>query len=441
MISLRGRLLAASTTVIAVFVAVTGFALISANHERALIAQQERMKGLVYGLLGATDIGAEGELELFGEGRVDPRFAQPLSGLDAAIYGEAGELLWQSLSAGSDDGPPLRLGVDQWRFVPAQAADDRFVLGYGVRWYDADRALLLTFEVTEDATVFFAEKAAFAQRLWLWLLIPSGLLLLLQLAVLSWALGPLRHMARELRSLEQGRQQALGGAYPQEIAPLARAVNALLQAEQTRRQRFQNALGDLSHSLKTPLAAARALLEKSSPDASGETAEQLERMERIIRFQLARATARAPAAFLPPIPATPVIGRLCRTLGKVHADRRIRLRCDEASACTARIGEDELFEVVGNLLDNACKWAAATVEITLDCADGTTRILIDDDGPGFPDTDLARWLERGARADQHREGQGLGMASAQDILQAAGGRLSLDRSPLGGARILIRIPS
>ena len=373
------------------------------------------------------------------EDRVDASFVQPSSGLSAAAYDAFGTRIWSTLSSAAKP-PSMALAVDQWEFRQAANAEDRFVLGYGIRWHFGDKAFHFTIQVAESAKVFFAAETEFARRLWLWLTVPAGLLLMLQLVVLNWALRPMQHMAAELRDLEQGRKGALDSRYPQELSPLARAVNALLSAESTRRLRYQNALADLSHSLKTPLAAARSLLDKLPRETADEPRAQLQQMDRIIRFQLSRATAQAPAAFLPSIAAAPVIGRLCDTIGKVYREKQLSLTWRDDTECSVRIGEDELFEVIGNLLDNACKWARHKVHVELVCSEAATHIYIDDDGPGFPDEDLARWLERGTRADHYREGQGLGLAAAHDILMSAGGELKLDRSPLGGARIEVRIP-
>ena len=270
------------------------------------------------------------------------------------------------------------------------------------------------------------------------MLVPAGTLLLAQLGVLAWALRPLRRMEAEVKALEGGRQERLGTGYPQELKPLQRALNAFLAAEKGRRQRYSDALGDLSHSLKTPLAAARSLLANPGLDRTA-VGEHLDRMDRIIRYQLGRAAAGAPGALQAPQPVAPVIRRLGSTLAKVHVAKGLNLHYALDDDCAARIGEDALFELLGNLFDNACKWARSEVRIALACKDGDTLITIDDDGPGFPDADLGRWLTRGARADQRQEGQGIGLTVANDILGAVGGSLELERSPARGARVRIRL--
>lgn len=439
--SLRARLLAAATLTLTVFVAVTGVALIEANRERALLAQQERMQGLVYGLLGAADVNPSGEFSLAVETLAEPRLLRPASGLEATVFDDSGTPVWRSPSSFAAASLTIPPAVGDARFEAPETAEGRFTLDYGVRWYSDDNAAFrYTIRVSDDAAAFFVAERAFAQRLWLWLLVPSAALLLAQLAILAWALRPLRRMEREVSGLQTGHQQRLGGGYPRELKPLRDSLNALLDAERSRRRRYSDALGDLSHSLKTPLAAARSFLAQTNvkPDA---VAGQLDRMNRIIRYQLARAAAQAPGIMQPPVTVLPVARRLCDTLSRVYPARALHLTQEPGHDCTARIEEDALFELLGNLLDNACKWARRDVRVTIACHNDHTRIDVDDDGPGFPDTEVARWLARGARADQQHEGQGLGLAVCHDVLRSVGGELALEKSPAGGARVIVRLPA
>jgi len=437
--SLRARLLAAASVVLVLFVTITGFALTEANLERAAMAQQDRMRGLIYALLGAAEVDDSGALTIVPETLAEPRFIQPASGLEAFVIDGNGATVWHSPSSFSPPAEAPTLPVDTWSFDRARSARDRFTLGYGVRWHINEQVFGFTLQVTEEAAAFFAAEQVFARRLWLWLGVPAAILLLLQLAVVTWALRPLRRMAGEVQALERSRQQRVEGQYPRELMPLKNALNALLTAERTRVRRHRDALQDLSHSLKTPLAAARTLVARLNGDGQA-IDEQLQRMDHIIRFQLGRTAVKVPLGLHQAVPVAPVARRLRDTMSKVHADKvlDIELLCIEE--CSARIDEDALFEVLGNLMDNACKWARRSVVVEVSCNEGTTTINVDDDGPGFPDTDLALWLERGTRADRQREGQGLGLAVAYDVLRASGGDLALHRSASGGARVTIRLP-
>lgn len=440
MISLRMRLLATASLVLAVFGAITAAGLTEANRDRALQAQEDQLRGLIYALLGATDLTVDGSLYVSTETLADPRFRQQGSGLAALIADPEGHTVWRSPSLLPID-PPLQLApVGEWQFMPANSSQDAFNLAYGIRWLDEDDvAYRFTVVVAEHAAPFFTEQDAFIRQLWLWLSIPVGGLLLAQLAVLAWALRPLKRLEREVETLEAGHQVRVEGTYPGELKPLQRALNSLLDAEGSRRQRYSDALGDLSHSLKTPLAAARTLLSRKPLEAAL-VDEQLGQMERTIGFQLRRTTA--PASLLsPPIEVGPVLERLTGTLKRVHEDKGLAIHLDAPTTCAARMDEDALFESLGNLLDNACKWARSAVHTTLSCDSQGSVVVIEDDGPGFPDTDLATWLERGARADAQLEGQGIGLAVSQDILRSAGGALHLARAAGGGARVEVRLPA
>ena len=440
MISLRVRLLWTASAVLALFAVVTAAGLLEANRERSLQAQQERMRGLIYTLLGAANLAPDGSLELAGELLAEPGFRQPDSGLGGMVTAPGGRVLWVSPSLLDPPPAPAVPAVDEWRFAAARSADDRFVLSYGVRWLGEDDSVQrFGFVVTEQAAPHFAANAAFVRQLWLWLAIPMVGLLLAQVAVLNLALRPLRRMEEELAELETGRETRLGDAYPRELQPLKEALNALLAAEGARRQRYSDALGDLSHSLKTPLAAARAQLAREPVDRAALTAN-LEQMARIIRFQLRRTTM--PAAVLQARrPLAPVLERLRDTLRRVHGEKAVDIALSVPSGCMARMDEDALFDSLGNLMDNACKWARQQVRVTATCDDAEIRVVIEDDGPGFPDAGLATWLERGARADLQREGQGLGLAVSRDILVTAGGDLRLGRARGGGARVEVLLPT
>lgn len=438
--SLRTRLLAAATVVLTVFVGVTGAALIEANRERAILAQEERMQGLVYALLGAADVGPAGEIVLPDEALTDPRLLTPASGLEARIFDGRNVQVWRSPSALALPVSPAPLPVGQARFATPPARESQFRLDYAVLWYgEGDTPFRFTFQVSEAAEAFFLSEAGFARRLWLWLLVPAGILVVAQLTVLAWALRPLRRMEAGLKALEAGQKDRLDPGYPKELEPLRRALNALLAAEQGRRQRYSDALANLSHSLKTPLAAARTLIGNPRLDRAA-LGDHVERMDRIIRYHLGRAAAGAPGGLQAPQPVAPVLRRLGDTLAKVYAAKDLELALALDTGCRARLGEDALFELLGNLLDNACKWARAEVRVAVACEQGDTMVTIDDDGPGFPDDDLPRWLNRGARADQQRDGQGIGLSVAYEILRSAGGDLDLARSPAGGARVRVRLP-
>ncbi|MEN8174872.1 MAG: ATP-binding protein [Pseudomonadota bacterium] len=440
MISLRARLLTAASLVLLAFVMVTGVALQRADEKRALLAQQNRMQGLVYALLGAMEVGADSAVSIALPALPDGRFSQPESGLYAVVHDHAGNSLWESPSRlGTAAATLPALGINQWRF-DVERRPGFFTLGYGFRWHGESEVFHFVVSVGESADNFVAERREFTHRLWFWLLVPAALLLVLQAGVLVWALGPLRRMTRDVRAVESGHEMRLGTRYPRELQPLRNALNALLAAERTRHRRYRDALADLSHSLKTPLAAALNLAGNETRRNDRLLIEQLKRMRDIIGYQLKRAAAQNPAGLAAPVAVIPVARRLAASLQKVYAEKRLDVSIEGDDHCTARIAEDALFEALGALLDNAFKWSRRRVRTAIRCDGNWTSVSIGDDGPGFPPEHKDRLLTRGTRGDETREGQGIGLTVVQDILRQAGGELDLENGSDGGARVILRLP-
>jgi two-component system sensor histidine kinase PhoQ len=191
-------------------------------------------------------------------------------------------------------------------------------------------------------------------------------------------------------------------------------------------------MGDLAHSLKTPLAVLRSL-----PERPALLDEQIERMDHIVQYQLQRAATAGRSALAAPLPVQASVTRLANTLQKVYADRAIVLEQRISTKACFRGDEGDLLELLGNLLDNACKWSRHTVRITAQMQDGRLALLVEDDGPGIAADQVEQVLQRGGRLDEATPGHGIGMAMVRDIVTAYQGELSIERSALGGAAIRI----
>ena len=433
--SIRVRLLLISGLVLFAFVLITGFALQKANETSALEAQQERMQGLVYALLGAIEI--EGDAFSLNAGEVpEPRLSTPGSGLEARVIDGNGSIVWRSQSTLDTEEVAARLAPGQWAFE-ADHSGSRFETAFGFRWLAESGGGQFTIRVSESMQEFLDRNAAFQRNLWLWLLIPAGLLLLTQLVVLAWVTRPLKALAEEVRGIEQGRDDHIDGRYPSELHPLQRALNTLLRQERGRRERYRQALDDLAHSLKTPLAVIRNLVHEKQTEADREVSEQAVRMQEIISRQLRRATGQSQALLAAPVGMREPLEAVIRSLQKVYVDKGLEFRVEMEGDPEVRIDHADLYEILGNLLDNACKWATGKVAVTGRQMDGFIEIRIRDDGPGFPE-EAARLLERGLRADSRQEGQGLGLAVVNEIVNSAGGHIEIvDSNGKGGCVRLI----
>lgn len=431
-------MLLGASLVLAVFVVLATLALDRAFYESARSARQERLLGQVYLLIAAAEVDRDGKLSL-PSSLSEARFSLPGSGLYAHIADRTGNTVWRS---------PSSLGVTT-PFQKALAPGDKrfdtgqtyFVQSLGVKWAVGQNHYPFTFSISEDLAEFNAQIKHYRQSLWRWLAALSVLLLLAQAAMLRWGLRPLRQVARELNAIEAGGQEKLQGIYPEEIKRLTDNLNSLIQHERAQQTRYRNALGDLAHSLKTPLAVMRGAL-SGDPAQLPETVEdQVARMDSIVTYQLQRAaTSGIKNAMATPIPILPVIKKIIAALNKVHRDKGVKTDIAVPDDVTFPVDEGDLMELLGNLIDNAYKWCRQQVKISAVVHDGQLTIAIEDDGPGIPPAQAENILQRGVRADEAVPGHGIGLAVARDITEAYQGSIGAGQSSLEGAMIRVDFP-
>jgi two-component system sensor histidine kinase PhoQ len=225
-------------------------------------------------------------------------------------------------------------------------------------------------------------------------------------------------------------------------------MNGLIASQRARLKRYRDALGDLAHSLKTPLAVLGSQLDERAGSDPGLMRRQVERMNELVSYQLKRAAA-AGASVLgeEPVPVEPALAELVLALNKVYADKRVRIAVEADPAAVFHGDRGDLLEIAGNLLDNACKWCRGQVHVSAAVVTPPKRqgraglmLIVDDDGPGIAAGQAERLLRRGVRADERVEGQGIGLAVANEIVAGYGGTLSLEASPAGGARARVVLP-
>ncbi len=444
MMSLGARVALGASLVLLVFVALTAIALDRAFRDSALSAMQQRLLGQTYLLMAAAEVDAPGRLTM-PPTLPEARFSLPGSGLYGLVVDTNGNVLWHSRSAVGAPATFSRvLPAGQHSFEQQQVPDKQgyLVVGYGVEWTTEDRRYPLTFVVAEELSPFVTQIRRYRRTLWGWLGAMALLLVLTQALTLRWGLRPLRRVTRELAAIESGSQDQLLGQYPTELAGLTRNLNELLRHERAQQQRYRNALGDLAHSLKTPLAVLRSALAdgKTSGVDTDAVQEQIARMDHIVSYQLQRAATAGQLHLTAPVPLRGVIDRLIESLNKVHRDKQVQVVADiEAESCFHG-DEGDLMELLGNTLDNAYKWCRHRVRISAGSDAGHLILRIEDDGPGIGASDADLILQRGVRSDERVPGHGIGLATVRDILQAYGGDIVIERSPLGGADIRLRLP-
>jgi signal transduction histidine kinase len=249
-----------------------------------------------------------------------------------------------------------------------------------------------------------------------------------------------------LAAVHRGEDRQLDGRYPSEVQPLVDDLNALLAERELRVQRALAKAGDLAHGLKTPLAVLSVDVERAQ--AVGQTAlassvaSQVERMRRQVDYHLAHARAAAAGA----VPGTrsllaPAVEGLVRTMQHLHAERGKSFTIAVAADHAVRCQREDVEEMLGNLLDNACKWGRAAIRVESAHAGAAIVITVDDDGAGIEEAMAAEVLKRGVRADEQVEGSGLGLAIVRDLAEIYGGAIALSRSPRGGLRATLRLPA
>ena len=448
--SLRGRLLIGASVVLAAFLGLTGLSLDRAFRDSALAAVKDRLQAQVYMLLGAVNLDAFNRLTL-PQTLPEARFSTPDSGLYADLMDSQGNLVWHSpsmLGLALPFFPAVRNPGDT-QFAPLEASDGTplFVLAFTVSWEIArNQYQLYTFRVAETRRDFDDQVWSFRRGLWGWLLASTAVLLAAQGLILRWSLKPLRRVATEVKEIETGRRDELSGGYPEELQPLTMNLNALLRQGRAHLERYRNALGDLAHSLKTPLAVARGALDSNAdPGELRRTlGEQMERMNRTVDYQLQRAAAAGRIALSAPLPVAPVARKILDSLAKVYADRAPQLRAEIAATTVFYGDEGDLLEILGNLADNACKWCRRQVVVRAWPTDHERRtelvVEVEDDGPGIPPDQAPLLLNRGQRADPTVAGHGIGLAVVRDLVEEVYyGRLEIGRGALGGARVRARL--
>jgi signal transduction histidine kinase len=259
-------------------------------------------------------------------------------------------------------------------------------------------------------------------------------------------LSPVARLRTRLGAVHDGSEARVTGAYPSEVQPLVEDLNALLAGREQAVARAVAKAGDLAHGLKTPLAVlsqeADRLAAAGEPALAATLREQVDRMRRQVDYHLAQARAAASGgAHAARTPVEVSIEGLARALRRLHAERGVTIDIDVPAALVVRVQREDLDEIAGNLLDNACRFARGRVAVRAEGDGGQVILVVEDDGPGLPPALREAVLRRGVRADESGPGSGLGLAIVRDLCELYGGSVALDASPVGGLRATLRLPA
>ena len=455
--ALRTRLILAASLVLAIFLGVTGIALDQVFREAARAQVQDRLLSRVYALLAAADL--TDDVLVLPRALPDPDYSVPGSGLYARIDLGDGQPLWRSTSMlgidisfahtrepGQAIFSETLIAADGATASPGEnPGENLFTLSYRVRWeLDDARVRDYVVHVAENRVSFDARLAKFRHNLWFWLAAASLMLLAVQGLILAWSLRPLQQLVRELFDIEQGHRDYLSERQPRELQPLVRNLNHLIRLGRQQLKRHRNALADLAHSLKTPLSVLKSSAEhEHSPEALRHNVlDTVSRMDDSLSYQLRKAAAGGATVLAAPTELTPLLERLRNTLLKVHGDKHLKIDIHADPRLAFRADSGDLMEILGNLLDNACKWAKHQITVQARLENDATHtcliIVVDDDGPGIPVSEREHILERGGRIDEQAPGHGLGLAIVRELVaDHYSGELHVGDSPSAGARLTV----
>jgi signal transduction histidine kinase len=437
--SLAFRLVASAAVWCALWLSAGGYALSALFGNTVERNFDARLGVLLEGVVAGSELSADGELELrlqVGE----PRFQQPLSGWYWQI-GDGARVLRRSHSLW-DASLPVSLAPGQLaaaRDVTGPEGQPLRLLVRAIILPGADAPLL--YAVAGDRLETQLDRQNFNRLLSLALGVLFVGVVGAVLVQVRFGLEPLRRMGRALGAIRGGASARLKGDFPAEIEPLASELNALLDHNEALVERARTHVGNLAHGLKTPLSVLTNEARRSEGPLAELVGRQVALMRRQVDHHLARARAIATGSILGArTEVLPVLRDLERTLGRIYADKALALQIACPPELAFRGARQDLEEMLGNLMDNACKWAAAAVTVRAEATAEHVQIAIEDDGPGLPASRRAEVLERGRRLDEQVPGTGLGLAIVADLAQLYGGRLVLDTALSGGLKALLSLP-
>ncbi len=440
--SLRLRLLVFVSLLLIVFSGAAIAVLDNAFRDAAMRGEEERLDIQLIALLAAAEPADDKNLAL-PEDLQEQRFAAPGSGLYAAVFNGSGKQVWRSrstLGTAIQWAGPAPVGTRNFQRIADAEGTELLSYSLGVDWeFSEGQVYPFSFQVVESLDSFRAQVAGFRGQLFGWFAVVSiGLLVSLAL-LLGWLLRPLAQIEAEIRDVEQGEREALSSGYPSELSGVARNLNALVTRERSRGEVYRRTLGDLAHSLKTPLATLRTVLGRApDPDVD----EQLTRMDELIRYQLSKPATRGRLIGTRPFAVEPHIASLTQSFEKIYFDKGVSTSTSVAPGLTFRGDTGDFMELVGNVMDNAFKRCDKRVRVTVDRnASGDFELQVGDDGPGFPADARNQVTERGARLDEAEHSQGLGLSIVAEICALYGAEMRLGVSQWNGALVTITVPN
>jgi two-component system sensor histidine kinase PhoQ len=438
-LSLRLRSIFLAIVLLALFAPFTVVILDEAYTDSLTQAKMSELRLMNLGLLSAFEL--DGDMPYMPEILYEEQLNLPGSGyLGVIVFRD--EVIWQSASAleYTFSPPAIDVAVGNELFLESytptfEEESQFFVYAFTAEFASSRDFEPVRFYIFNNKALFEAERNTFLSTTWQWIVTLCIALLVFIVIGISLVLLPVRKLIDEISQTSNGNKRELELRYPVEFDSLKESINGLLQTEAAQRARYKNSLGDLAHSLKTPLAVA-----SGNSNLPTEVKESLQQIDRIIKRQLKRASA-GKSGWQQAIDVLPVLHKLADAMDKVYQDKALTIEFDMDENIQFKGDETDFMELCGNLLDNACKAAQDRIVVSAETSEGWLTINVEDDGPGIPDDKKVLLLERGTRLDTYNEGHGIGMALVTDLVSIYEGRMLIKDSALGGARIVIQFPN
>ncbi|MBI4273180.1 MAG: sensor histidine kinase [Rhizobiales bacterium] len=450
--SLALRLFLSATAWTVIILAVTGFVLTSL-YRQAVERSFDRRLDVYLRTLVADIATPDDATDKFPQSMSEPLFELPLSGWYWQVTRLDGSKTEVHASRSLWDGGLPRLGDAGVRtsvigtrqgYVDGPEDQRLRLVERNIDLGDQGRFLVA---VAGDAAEIEDETRAFDRALMITFFILAAVLLLTTGFQVRFGLAPLKRISESLAAIRSGSAERLEGKFPVEIAPLARETNALLEANKEIVERARTHVGNLAHALKTPLSV---MVNEATARGNNPFAVKVREQTDIMRDQIAHHLERARLAARMTVIGTvtevvPVVTALARTMEKTHHDRRLAIAIDAPDHARFRGERQDLEEMIGNLVDNACKWAQSRVEVgvipeRMEANRDVIRIVVDDDGPGLTPSEREQ-LRRGRRLDETKPGSGLGLSIVLELAGLYGGALTLGNAPIGGLRAELMLPA
>ncbi len=453
--SINSRIILGAVIIVGSFMLLTGLTLSKTFYNSAYSSLEDRMTGQVYLLMADRDIT---EPILSGSHATDHLKRQlanrsVYSQLSGYITQADGTVLWLSDPDIETTLPPalaLKNGKKEHGrkiFQKYKVNGIPYIgLSIPIFWDFKNPRFPLIYHISDNLTLLNNKISDYQYSLWSNLLLMSIILFISLYLILRWGLKPLREVEQEIKAVEQGEQEQLEKQYPDEIAPLTENINQLIQYERQQQLRYQNALADLAHSLKTPLAIIKGQNSNTeySHSLDQETIKNInnavDRMNSIIEYQLQRASSNTPSPHIQYLKLEPVTQILLDSMKKIYRDKAIDYHICIEQNLQFKIDEGDFMEILGNLLDNACKWCQQQVSLNVFLQNKHLHIMISDDGPGIASEMLSDITKRGVRIDELTPGHGVGLAIVKDIVNVYSGIINFNSTATGSLEVSIIFP-